>query len=259
MSVHYSPQQQVLRNISVGKTPITVNVSSVDHGGDYTIHNGPTSLQYPVIGDSANQSRDAQRTTHEEIITEKAKVNVTDSPPPPGYYKCPHCHCSCPQTPSEPLYRTEMTQESHRMYGVQERSVDLSIGSEEDKYKMELEGIVHQIFANMALQHQTPHMRKLTGNHIVLPREDLVTVVAYTVGCSPSEVRINQGFHEVGCFAKNDGVSLVDSIKIGIKDLYLAYNDKYNLLEDVYHISLHYCFDLDSKGKPIRRTTITYG
>ena len=254
MSVHYSPQQQVLRNISVGKTPITVNVSSVDHGGDYTIHNGPTSLQYPVIGESVKQSRDAQRTAHEEIITEKSNVNVTEQTTlPPGYYKCPHCNCSCTQPPSD------MYQESHKMYGVQERSVDLSIGSEEDKYKMELEGIVHQIFANMALQHQTPYMRKLTGNHIVLPREDLVTIIAYTVGCNPSEVRINQGFHEVGCLAKNDGVTLVESIKIGIKDLYLAYNDKYNLLEDIYHISLHYCFDLDAKGKPRTRTSITYG
>lgn len=236
MSVHYSPQQQVLRNISVGKTPITVNVSSVEHGGDYTVHHGASSVQYPVIGESVDNS----------------KRDDMPKAVPPGHCVCPHCQSVYPSVCPQGLAANACPS----MF--QERSVDLSIGGEEDKYKMELEGIVHQIFANMALQHQTPHMRKLTGNHIVLPREDLITVVAYTVGCSPSEVRINQGFHEVGCFAKNDGVSLVDSIKIGIKDLYLAYNDKYNLLEDVYHISLHYCFDLDAKGKPRTRTTITY-
>ena len=235
-----------------------MNVSSVEHGGDYTIHNGPTSLQYPVIGDAASHTGQQQHVSREEITTEKASVNVIESPVPPGYYKCPHCQCNCPR----PMHASEdmsFCDKNRYRCEVQERSVDVSAFSEEDKYKMELEGIVHQIFANMALQHQTPHMRKLTGNHIVLPKEDLITVVAYTVGCSPSEVRINQGFHEVGCFAKNDGVSLVDSIKIGIKDLYLAYNDKYNLLEDVYHISLHYCFDLDAKGKPRSRTVITYG
>ena len=148
MSVHYSPQQQVLRNISVGKTPITVNVSSVDHGGDYTIHNGPTSLQYPVIGESVKQSRDPQRTTHEEIINEKSNVNVTEQAPPPGYCKCPHCNCNCPR----PMYEQEdvsFYEKNRYKCDVQERSVDLSICSEEDKYKMELEGIVHQIFANM--------------------------------------------------------------------------------------------------------------
>ena len=58
MSVHYSPQQQVLRNISVGKTPITVNVSSVEHGGDYTVHNGQSAVQYPVIGETVNNCKE---------------------------------------------------------------------------------------------------------------------------------------------------------------------------------------------------------
>lgn len=256
MSVHYSPQQQVLRNISVGKTPITVNVSSVEHGGDYTVHHGASNVQYPVIGETVNNSKEDAPKPSEYV------------PPPPGYqskiagneccyFTCPHCQCSypsvCPQglAANQPMF--------------QERSVDLSVGNDavsvrcDVKRDAELEGIVHQIFANMALQHQTPHMRKLTGNHIVLPREDLITVVAYTVGCNPSDVRINQGFHDVGCLSKNDGMTLVDSIKIGIKDLYLAYNDKYNLLEDVYHISLHYCFDLDAKGKPRNHVAISYG
>ena len=245
MSVHYSPQQQVLRNISVGKTPITVNVSSVEHGGDYTVHNGASAV-YPSVAPLSTQQH---KVAGESASTDDKSPPISEYvPPPPGFCTCPHCQCIYPSTQDTGLPRT-----------IQERSIDLSVGLEEDKYKTELEGIVHQIFANMALQHQTPHMRKLTGNHIVLPREDLITVVAYTVGCSPSEVRINQGFHDVGCLSKNDGMTLVDSIKIGIKDLYLAYNDKYNLLEDVYHISLHYCFDLDAKGKPRNRVAISYG
>ena len=201
MSVHYSPQTSVIRNVTVGKTPITVNVSSVERASDSSSHSGSTCGQAPPV----------------------------EQPSPMGYPSVP------PFPGPPPMYV--------------ERGGDACF-VEEPKHNSELEGIVHQTFANMALQHQSPRLRKLTGNHIVLPKEDLITIIAYTIGCQPAEVRINRGFHDVGCFEKREKVSVIDSIKVGVKDLYLAYNEKYNLLEDVYHLSLKYCFDPDAGKSP---------
>lgn len=209
-SVHYSPQTSVIRNVTVGKTPITVNVSSVERGGDTSTHNGTNT---------STQMGQQQQPPGYPLPTDGTL----------GYPSVNPGMATMPQFPP-PM--------------VVERGVD--IGTDEQiKYRSELEGIVHQTFANMALQHQSPRLRKLTGNHIVLPKEDLITIIAYTIGCQPAEVRINKGFHDVGCFEKKEKVSIIDSIKVGVKDLYLAYNEKYNLLEDVYHLSLKYCFDPD--------------
>lgn len=206
MSVHYSPQTSVIRNVTVGKTPITVNVSSVERASDSSSHTGS-------VCSSAQPSVDTPPMGY-------PSVNPAMAPPFPG---------------PPPMYV--------------ERGGDMAF-TEEPKHNAELEGIVHQTFANMALQHQSPRLRKLTGNHIVLPKEDLITIIAYTIGCQPAEVRINRGFHDVGCFEKREKVSVIDSIKVGVKDLYLAYNEKYNLLEDVYHLSLKYCFDPDAGKSP---------
>lgn len=212
MSVHYSPQTSVIRNVTVGKTPITVNVSSVERASDSSSHSGNASVNggqqppgYPLPQDAGQLGYPS--------------VNPGVMPPP---FPAPM---------------------------VVERGGDIGY-TEEPKHNVELEGIVHQTFANMALQHQSSRLRKLTGNHIVLPKEDLITIIAYTIGCQPAEVRINRGFHDVGCFEKREKVSIIDSIKVGVKDLYLAYNEKYNLLEDVYHLSLKYCFDPDAGKSP---------
>lgn len=222
MSVHYSPQTSVIRNVTVGKTPITVNVSSVERAGDSSSHSGTASVNgsqqppgYPLHQDGGQLGYPS--------------VNPGAVPPFPG----------------PPM--DSVTGLPHPM--VVERGGDIGF-IEEHKHNTELEGIVHQTFANMALQHQSSRLRKLTGNHIVLPKEDLITIIAYTIGCQPAEVRINRGFHDVGCFEKREKVSIIDSIKVGVKDLYLAYNEKYNLLEDVYHLSLKYCFDPDAGKSP---------
>lgn len=207
MSVHYSPQTSVIRNVTVGKTPITVNVSSVERGGDNSSHNIKAETTAPP-----------------------GYMVTPDATSPMGY---PSVNPGMVQPPPFPM----------------ERSCDIGF-AQESTHNAELEGIVHQTFANMALQYQSPHLRKLTGNHIVLPKEDLITIIAYTIGCQPAEVRINRGFHDVGCLEKREKVSIIDSIKVGVKDLYLAYNEKYNLLEDVYHLSLKYCFDPDAGKKP---------
>lgn len=217
MSVHYSPQTSVIRNVTVGKTPITVNVSSVERASDSSNHSGSVCNSTPPV----------------EATPDGASARW-EQPSPMGYPSVnPGMVPPFPGPP--PMYV--------------ERCGDIGY-SEEPKHNVELEGIVHQTFANMALQHQSPYLRKLTGNHIVLPKEDLITIIAYTIGCQPAEVRINRGFHDVGCFEKRQKVSIIDSIKVGVKDLYLAYNEKYNLLEDVYHLSLKYCFDPDAGKSP---------
>lgn len=212
MSVHYSPQTSVIRNVTVGKTPITVNVSSVERASDSSSHSG--------------------------------NATVSSGQQPPGY--------PLPQDAGQlgyPSVNPGVVPPPFPAPMVVERGGDIGF-VEEPKHNVELEGIVHQTFANMALQHQSSRLRKLTGNHIVLPKEDLITIIAYTIGCQPAEVRINRGFHDIGCFEKREKVSIIDSIKVGVKDLYLAYNEKYNLLEDVYHLSLKYCFDPDAGKSP---------
>jgi hypothetical protein len=219
MSVHYSPQTSAIRNVTVGKTPITVNVSSVERSSDSSSHSG--SAVSNVKSPQQNQPQN-----------------------PPGY--------PLPQDPGQlgyPSVNPGGVIPPFPAPMVVERGGDIGF-IEEPKHNAELEGIVHQTFANMALQHQSPRLRKLTGNHIVLPKEDLITIIAYTIGCQPAEVRINRGFHDIGCFEKREKVSIIDSIKVGVKDLYLAYNEKYNLLEDVYHLSLKYCFDPDAGKSP---------
>ena len=218
MSVHYSPQTSVIRNVTVGKTPITVNVSSVERASDSSSHSGSAMTNVK----SPQQAQQQQ---------------------PPGY--------PLPQDAGQLGYPSVSPGAVPPFPApmVVERGGDIGF-IEEPKHNPELEGIVHQTFANMALQHQSSRLRKLTGNHIVLPKEDLITIIAYTIGCQPAEVRINRGFHDVGCFEKREKVSIIDSIKVGVKDLYLAYNEKYNLLEDVYHLSLKYCFDPDAGKSP---------
>lgn len=218
MSVHYSPQASVIRNVTVGKTPITVNVSNIERGSDTSNHSGTTISNVKSAQQNQQQNPPGYPILNESDPMAYPSVN-------PGVI---------PQFPAPVII---------------DRGGDMDF-VEESKHNAELEGIVHQTFANMALQHQSPHLRKLTGNHIVLPKEDLITIIAYTIGCQPAEVRINRGFHGVGCFEKKEKVSIIDSIKVGVKDLYLAYNEKYNLLEDVYHLSLKYCFDPDAGKSP---------
>ncbi len=217
-SVHYSPQTSVIRNVTVGKTPITVNVSSVERGGDTSTHNGTNT--------STQMGQQSQPPGY-PLQTEGAL----------GYPSVNPAMAAMPQfpPPMDSVLNRPM---------VVERGMDIG-ADEQAKHRSELEGIVHQTFANMALQHQSKYLRKLSANHIVLPKEDLITIIAYTVGCTPAEVRINKGFNSIGCIERREKVSMIDSIKVGIKDLYLAYNDIYNLLEDVYHLSLKYCFDPD--------------
>jgi hypothetical protein len=224
MSVHYSPQASVISNVTVGKTPITVNVSSVERASDSSSHSGSAM----------------------------SNGNSTQQAPPQHPPEYPYPQDTAGQFGYPSVSPMAVPPFPPQMVPVVERGADIgfvasapnaSAYHEEPKRNAELEGIVHQTFANMALQHQSSRMRKLTGNHIVLPKDDLITIIAYTIGCQPAEVRINRGFHDVGCFEKREKVIIIDSIKIGVKDLYLAYNEKYNLLEDVYHLSLKYCFD----------------
>ena len=232
MSVHYSPQASVISNVTVGKTPITVNVSSVERAGDSSSHSG-SAMSNGKSPQQAPPQQPPEYSFPQDTAGQFGYPSVSPMAVPP--------------------FPSPMVVERGFVAPV---SNGASAFHEEPKHNAELEGIVHQTFANMALQHQSSRLRKLTGNHIVLPKEDLITIIAYTIGCQPAEVRINRGFHDVGCFEKREKVTIIDSIKIGVKDLYLAYNEKYNLLEDVYHLSLKYCFDPES-GKSSRG--IIYG
>ena len=77
---------------------------------------------------------------------------------------------------------------------------------------------------------------------IIIDVVDLVTLIGELINCDPNTVTIVYNLtEETGCFAKVNPVKKIRNIKIDNIDFQLRFNREYNILTDLYKISLAKC------------------
>ena len=123
---------------------------------------------------------------------------------------------------------------------VMERSVNLEDNtSNEVNYELEMYKLLAKTYGDILRNNNAKLIANLIdpSGKVIVEAESLVRIIALTCEVSPETIHIE---YEAtgGCCVKINPIRKVKNIKVNNLDFKLGYNEKYNNLTDIYHISL---------------------
>ena len=123
---------------------------------------------------------------------------------------------------------------------VMERSVNLEDNtSNEVNYELEMYKLLAKTYGDILRNNNAKLIANLIdpSGKVIVEAESLCRIIALTCEVSPETIHIE---YETtgGCCVKINPIRKVKNIKVNNLDFKLGYNEKYNNLTDIYHISL---------------------